>query len=194
MVRCGRCLQLCAGGGGVTYRLEQDANGAPVLVTARLRLRLPARDDIPASHAFWSSDRSVMMGGPWSMETLLAETEDLLAQWKKHGFSLFTVTRHGSDTGIGGIGPFFPDTHPEPELGWSLWNAADEGQGLAFEAATAARDWFFATSGYNTAVSYTHPANTRSHRLAARLGAVVDVTAPCPYPPPVHIYRHGVAT
>lgn len=175
----------------MTYVLAQDGNGGPVLETARLRLRLPRREDIPASYEFWSSPRSALMGGPWSMETLVAETEDLLAQWQKHGFSLFTVTRKGSDDGIGGIGPFFPVSHPEPELGWSLWSAADEGQGLAYEAAAAARDWFFATSGYTTAVSYTDPANTRSHRLCARLGAVVDATAAHPYgDEPTLSYRH----
>lgn len=162
----------------MTYRLAQDANGGPVLETARLRLRMPTMGDIPASYRFWSSDRSHLMGGPWSMETLVAETEDLFAQWQKHGFSLFTVTRHGSNDGIGGIGPFFPDTHPEPELGWSLWDAADEGQGLAYEAAQAARDWFFATSGHRTAISFTDPRNHRSHRLCERLGGVVDPTAP----------------
>jgi RimJ/RimL family protein N-acetyltransferase len=175
----------------MTYQLAQDAIGGPVLQTARLRLRMPTLDDIPASYRFWSSDRSRLMGGPWTMETLVSETKDLLAQWQKHGFSLFTVTRPDSDDGIGGIGPFFPETHPEPELGWSLWNAADEGQGLAHEAAAAARDWFFATSGYQTAVSYTDPDNHRSHRLCERLGAKVDPVAAHPYgDEPTLTFRH----
>lgn len=165
----------------MTWRLVQDGDGNPVLETERLRLRKPTVADIEPSFRFWSSDRSRMMGGPWIMEKLRAETQGLLDQWAKHGFGLFTVTRHGSDEGIGGIGPFFPDTHPEPELGWSLWNAADEGQGLAHEAAVAARDWFFATSGHTTAVSHTDPANHRSHRLCERLGGVVDPDAPHPY-------------
>ena len=175
----------------MTYRLEQDANGGPVLVTGRLRLRKPVMADIAASHAFWSSDRSALMGGPWTRATLEAETQGLLDQWQKHGFSLFTVTRHGSDDGIGGIGPFFPDSHPEPELGWSLWRAEDEGLGLAHEAAAAARDWFFATSGHDTAVSHTDPANLRSHRLCDRLGAVVDADAAHPYgDEPTLTFRH----
>jgi RimJ/RimL family protein N-acetyltransferase len=175
----------------MTYELAQDANGGPVLVTERLRLRRPTLGDIPASYGFWSSDRSALMGGPWSMETLASETEGLFAQWQRHGFSLFTVTRHGSDEGIGGIGPFFPDTHREPELGWSLWNATDEGHGLAHEAAAASRDWFFATSGYQTAVSHTDPANTRSHRLCERLGAKVDRDAAHPYgDEPTLTFRH----
>lgn len=175
----------------MTYHLAQDADGCPVLVTERLRLRRPSLSDIAASYRFWSSDRSILMGGPWSMEKLQEETQGLLDQWEKHGFSLFTVTRHGVDEGIGGIGPFFPDTHPEPELGWSLWHAEDEGQGLALEAATAARDWFFASSDHRTAVSYTDPDNHRSHRLCEHLGATVDPDAPHPYgDEPTLTYRH----
>ena len=165
----------------MTYVLAQDGEGRPVLETARLRLRVPNASDIAPSARFWASDRSHMMGGPWTLDQLRAEHQGLLDQWQRHGFSLFTVTRKGDDTGIGGIGPFFPATHPEPELGWSLWNAEDEGQGLAHEAAAAARDWFFATSGHRTAVSHTDPDNHRSHRLCEKLGGVVDLDARHPY-------------
>ena len=175
----------------MSYTLRQDANACPVLETARLRLRLPQMADLPASTAFWASERSHLMGGPWTAEETAAEFQGLLDQWAKHGFSLFTVTRKGSDDGIGGIGPFYPDTHPEPELGWSLWSAADEGQWLAYEAAVAARDWFFATSGHRTAVSHTDPVNHRSHRLLSRMGAVVDASAKHPYgDEPTLTFRH----
>lgn len=175
----------------MSYVLRQDASAAPVLVTARLVLRLPHMRDLPASTAFWASDRSHLMGGPWTAAETAFEFKGLLDQWAKHGFSLFSVTRKGSDEAIGGIGPFFPDSHPEPELGWSLWNAADEGQGLAYEGAIAARDWFFATSGHGTAVSHTDPTNLRSHSLLARMGAVVDLTAAHPYgDEPTLTFRH----
>jgi RimJ/RimL family protein N-acetyltransferase len=162
-----------------------------VLQTRRLTLRKPHAGDLVACMAFWASPRSQMMGGPWTPEQTANEFDDVLAQWAKHGFSLFTVTLQGSDDGIGGIGPFFPDTHPEPELGWSLWDAAHESKGYAFEAALAARDWFFATTPYRTAVSHTDPANHRSHRLCERLGAVVDPTARHPYgDEPTLTFRH----
>lgn len=163
----------------------------PTLHTPRLTLRLPATQDLAACSAFWASERSHMMGGPWTAEQTAHETADVMAQWAKHGFSLFTVTLVGSDDAIGMIGPFFPDAHPEPELGWSLWDANLEGQGLALEAAIAARDWFFANTPYRTAVSHTDPANIRSHRLCERMGAVVDATAPHPYgDEPTLTYRH----
>jgi RimJ/RimL family protein N-acetyltransferase len=119
-----------------------------------------------------------------------AEFPQLTRQWAAQGFGMFAITRTGDDRAIGLVGPFFPAGHPEPELAWNLWDVADEGHGLAREAALAARDWFFAQGAYQTAVSYTHPENTRSHKLAEALGAVVDATAPCPYAPPVRVYRH----
>ena len=162
-----------------------------VLHTPRLTLRQPLPKDIPASIAFWSSPRSHMMGGPWTPEQTTQEFHGITAQWAKHGFSLFTVTLNGADDAIGLIGPFYPDTHPEPELGWSLWDATLEGQGLAYEAAIAARDWFFATTAFRTAVSYTDPQNHRSHRLCERMGAVVDAAATHPYgDEPTLTYRH----
>ncbi|MDW4550624.1 GNAT family N-acetyltransferase [Defluviimonas sp. D31] len=175
----------------MTHRVTQDAEGRPVLWTERLRLRVPNDGDLPASARFWASDRSHLMGGPWTYEKTREGYLDILDQWQRHGFSLFTVTFHDSDKGIGGIGPFYPETHPEPELGWSLWDAANEGRGLAFEAASAARDWFFATSGFRTAVSHTDPDNAASHRLCERLGAAVDPDARHPYgDEPTLTWRH----
>jgi RimJ/RimL family protein N-acetyltransferase len=162
-----------------------------MITTARLILRKPLPSDLPASSVFWASERSHLMGGPWTPEETAKETDDLHAQWAKHGFSLFTAVLKSTGQPIGGIGPFFPDTHPEPELGWSLWSADLEGQGLALEAALAARDWFFANTRYKTAVSHTDPVNYRSHRLCERMGAVVDPAALHPYgDQPTLTYRH----
>jgi RimJ/RimL family protein N-acetyltransferase len=162
------------------------------LHTARLTLRQPAARDLPAFTVFWTSPRTAFMGGPWTAEEAVAEWPELARQWDVHGFSLFVITRTGDDRAIGLAGPFYPEGHPEPELSWNLWDASDEGQGIATEAALAARDWYFG-QGHDTAVSYTHPENMASHRLAERLGAVLDATAACPYPPPVRVYRHWVA-
>jgi RimJ/RimL family protein N-acetyltransferase len=169
-------------------RLTQDAHGGPVLETARLRK--PQSSDLPGFTAFWTSPRTVFMGGPWTPEDAAAEFPDLTRQWAQHGFSLFVMTLLDIDRPIGLAGPFFPEGHPEPELAWNLWDAADAGQGLATEASRAARDWFFAASAHKTAVSYIHPGNAASHRMCERLGAKVDRDAACPYPPPVDVYRH----
>jgi RimJ/RimL family protein N-acetyltransferase len=170
--------------------------GSVVLTTERLILRKPRMADLPDCVAFWSSDRSHMMGGPWTPEETEANLQAVIDLWPRNGFGLFIVTLKGSDRAVGLIGPWQPADYPEPELGWSLWDSALEGQGLALEAATAARDWFFATTGRTTAVSYTDVNNHRSHRLCERMGAVWDPLARSPSPPPERIYRHfagGVA-
>lgn len=161
-----------------------------ILTTPRLILRQPDERDFAPSVAFWASDRSHLMGGPWTEDQTRAEYEDVLRQWQKHGFSLFAVTLKGADRCVGLIGPFYPDSHPEPELGWSLWDVTLEGKGIAYEAAVATRDWFFTATPYRTAVSFTDPQNFRSHRLCERLGAVIDLSITSDAEGPVVTYRH----
>ncbi|MCB1390496.1 MAG: GNAT family N-acetyltransferase [Rhodobacteraceae bacterium] len=180
----------------MTWVLAQDDRGLPVITTGRLHLRAPKDADIAPSARFWASERSHLMGGPWTWDETVAAWHDVNDQWRRLGFGLFILTFRGRDEGIGSIGPFFPTTHPEPELGWSIWDPDHEGRGLAFEAADAIRDWFFATSGYASAVSHTDPANARSHALCRRLGAVEDPLAPHPYgDEPTLTFRHyrGIA-
>ena len=71
------------------------------------------------------------------------------------------------------MGRFFP----RRSWGWDLFDDGHEGQGFATEAATALRDWAFATAKLETLVSYTHPDNAKSQAVARRLGGVEDVTA-----------------
>ena len=162
------------------------------LVTDRLVLRRPTMGDLPESVAFWSSDRCRMMGGPTTPEETAKSLQKVIDLWDLRGFGLFALTLKGSDRAVGFAGPWQPVGYPEPEIGWNLWDAELEGKGLAFEAASAARDWFFATSGHTTAVSYTHPDNVRSHRLCERLGAVDDPDT-AQLDPPERIYRHHAA-
>ena len=163
---------------------------APTLTTARLTLRAPAPGDEDASVPFWMSVRSRFMGGPLTEVAARAEWPEVLDQWPPHNFGMFVITETGDDRAMGLAGLWFPATHPEPELGWNLWDAAHEGQGFAREAVSAARDWFFATTDHRSAVSYINMENHRSQHLARSLGARPDPEAACPYPPPVSIWRH----
>lgn len=162
----------------------------PTLHTARLTLRLPDLSDTAAAIAFILSDRARLMVDPMSEDEARAEFAAVIDHWAMRGFGLFAITLKGNPRAIGLAGPWMPQTHPEPEIGWNLWDGIHERQGIATEAARAARLWAFETQGWQTAVSYIHPENHASHRLAERLGATLDPTAACPYPPPVHIYRH----
>ncbi len=164
----------------------------PTLTTDRLTLRAPGPQDWPACRDFLQSPRSAFVRREaldeakcWRAFCHIAGT------WFARGYGQFVITKTGSDQALGLVGPWHPIEWPEAELAWTLWTDAAEGQGIAFEAAVAARDHLFGTLGWTTAVSYIDPANTRSIALAERLGAGIDPTAKSPFDTPVCVYRHS---
>lgn len=89
---------------------------------------------------------------------------------------------------LGQVGISYGPLFPEWELGWFLFPEA-EGQGFAYEAAIALRAWGKDERRLETLVSYIDPENTRSARLAERLGARLDASAKRPDPTDL-VYRH----
>ncbi len=63
---------------------------------------------------------------------------------------------------------------------WTLWSNADEGQGVAFEAAHAYLDHVYHARLFPMLLAHVEPENLRSRNLALRLGAVLDTTATAP--------------
>lgn len=164
--------------------------GTPVLTTARLRLRAPMVRDWPAWRVFALSPRAALLG-PFDAFSAWHAFGHAIGHWVLRGFGWFTLTRRGSDDAIGLAGPWRPETWPEPEIGWALFDRADEGHGFAFEAVAAVRDFAFRVLGWTTAVSYIDPANTRSIALARRLGARRDdAAARLPAAPEAQVWRH----
>lgn len=148
---------------------------APVLETARLRLRGPEAHDLPAHVAFMATERSRWVGGTQTEREAWRGFASGVGHWHLMGFGLWTVTRKGCGRAIGRVGCIFAGGWPEREIGWSLYEG--EGEGLAFEAAEAALAHAFGPLGWTTAVSYVHPENARSIRLAERLGGRLDPDA-----------------
>ncbi len=166
--------------------------GTPVLHTDRLTLRAPGPQDWEAYCAFILSDRAVHVRAPdLDRGKAWRAFGHLIGHWILRGFGQFVYCLRGTDRALGSTGPWFPEGWPEPEIGWTVWDAAAEGRGFAFEAAAAARDHAFRDLGWTTAVSYIDPANTRSIRLAERLGATRDDSAATPFPgESTLVYRH----
>ncbi|MEL7093076.1 MAG: GNAT family N-acetyltransferase, partial [Pseudomonadota bacterium] len=108
------------------------------ITTARLILRPPAPDDLPALTAFYMSERSRLTGGHVSRTQAWLKSVAMLGHWTARGYGLWAVTAKDDGAFLGLVGPFYPDGWPEHELGWILMPEA-EGRGIAFEAATAAR-------------------------------------------------------
>jgi RimJ/RimL family protein N-acetyltransferase len=163
---------------------------APVLYTERLTLSRPGPEVVPGAVAFLTSERARFMGVMTPPEAV-ADLAKVMGMWEAQGFGLFAVRLKGEEAPIGFAGAWQPEGYPEPEIAWNLWDASHEGQGLATEAARAGRAWAFEAQGWSTAVSYAHPENHASHRVAARLGAVRDQETVAPFPPPVHVWRHA---
>lgn len=166
----------------------------PVLETERLVLRAPAARDFDGWRDFFLSERSQWIRGsaPAVDEpTAWRAWAGVIGHWVMRGWGTFVITTQDSDRGLGMTGPWAPVNWPEYELGWSCWDPALEGTGLMAEAAACARDHAFGVLGWKTAVSYIAPANTRSIRLAERLGAVCDPQAPrFPGEAEALVYRH----
>ncbi len=161
------------------------------LQTQRLILRRPKPADWPAFRDFFASDRSTSLGGPVTVGKSWRHFASELGHWEIHGYGMWTVTLRGDDKPAGLIGPWVPADWPETEIGWIILSGDLEGTGVATEAAAAAVRHAYEALGWDTAVSYIAPENTRSIRLAEKLGAVLDQTAPKPeaYPDTL-VYRH----
>ena len=173
--------------GAAAVRTGRFAALVPVIETDRLRLRAPGIGDFPIYARFLIDD------------TLDSATEDdreaawldfcqLVASWPLRGLGPWTIEdRTGQPVGAVVVNHEYGD--PEVELGWAV--ARDhEGQGIATEAARAARAWLFATQGLATLVSYIDPANAASVAVARRLGASRDPVAEAAIGHDCLVYRH----
>ncbi|MEM9049504.1 MAG: GNAT family N-acetyltransferase [Pseudomonadota bacterium] len=161
------------------------------LETQRLILRRPAPKDEPGAMAFLLSDRTRMLGGPFTPQRAWTVFAAGIAHWELRGFGGFAVTMKGEDRCLGIVGPYFPAGWPEPEMSWMLWAEA-EGRNFGYEAAKACLTHLFRDLGWTTTVSYIDPLNARSIALAERLGAARDETAPRPDPEDL-VFRHKPA-
>jgi RimJ/RimL family protein N-acetyltransferase len=145
---------------------------APVLTTARCLLRPLAARDFAAFAALHDSPHARLM---WVFPNRDAAWERFLALaggWTALGSGGWAVTDRWSDAFLGHTGFFHGQAAGVPELIWAL-TAAAEGKGYAEEAVRAARGWG-RRNGMATPVSHIDAGNTRSIRLAERLGAVLE--------------------
>lgn len=166
----------------------------PVLHTERLTLRAPIAADWPTYRDFALSDRARFVRPPdVDEERAWRMFASMIGHWVLRGWGSFVFTPKGDDRPLGMVGPWFPQGWPEREILWMVWDMSCEGKGLVSEAVDATLDHAFGALGWDTAVSYIDPANTRSIRLAERLGARPDPGAPTSRlaeSPVLHVYRH----
>jgi RimJ/RimL family protein N-acetyltransferase len=152
---------------------------ASELVTPRLRLRR-WRDGDEAQIAELSAHPEVARYLNAAAGPFVPRFE---AHWDEHGFGLWAVALPGpsgaAEECIGFVGiaypKFLPAVADRPEIGWRL--AYDSwGQGLATEAASAARDQALGPMGLGGLISVIHPDNVRSQRVAEKLGMTIEAS------------------
>ncbi|MEL6683350.1 MAG: GNAT family N-acetyltransferase [Pseudomonadota bacterium] len=161
----------------------------PVLHTESLTMRAPRWDDFEAYAAFRGSDRTKLLGGPFTREQAFNQLAEIAGHWALRGYGRWMVADRATDQPLGIVGLYYPEGWPEPEIAWSVFEIG-EGRGIAHEAALAARAYAYDTLGWTTAVSLIDPANTRSVALGQRLGCVQDAPYDHPSLGILHVWRH----
>jgi len=128
-------------------------------------------DFAPLGELF-ASERSIYIGGPIDRQKLWYWVAGEVGSWSLQGFSSWGIETHDGAF-VGQVGVNKPNHFPEVELGYLIMPEFG-GQGIAFEAAEAARAWAFETLKIETLVSYIDPKNACSIALGQRLGCVID--------------------
>ncbi len=149
----------------------------PVLDTPRLQLRGPEPQDYPDFKATFASYRSRFMGGPLNAyETWMLYAAEI-GHWEIRGYGMWMIHLRETDETVGMAGGWCPAKWPEREIAWIIWPDRG-GKGFALEATHRVRQHLYLDAGWEGAVSYLDPKNLDSIRLAERLGAKKDATAP----------------
>ena len=121
------------------------------------------------------SDHSKTVGGPFTQDEAFGELTSIIGQWQLRGYGRWMVADRASDAPLGVVGIYHPGDWPEREIGWTVFKEA-EGKGIAHEAALAARAYAYQHLGWDRIVSCVAPTNTRSAKLAQRMGCVKEST------------------
>ena len=162
----------------------------PQLETLRCILRAPVIEDFEAFRQIMMSERAQYMDGPFDRSGAWDEFTECVSGWLLRGYGAWAIEEKTNGAVIGFTLVHMEFGDREPELGWFL-TAEAEGKGYAFEAAKAAKAYALETLELPSLVSYIDPPNTRSIRLAEKLGAWHDAAASAEFEEPICVYRHA---
>ena len=160
---------------------------APTITTEHLNLRAHRASDMDAFWDFYQTPRADFMDKPQNRSHLWYGLMAEVGSWVVDGHGGWAVDLHDG-TLIGQVAILQPPHFAETELGWLLFDGY-EGLGYAHEAAEAALNFARETVKPASLVSYIHRDNTRSKRLAERLGATPDPQAKAHDDEDI-VYRH----
>jgi RimJ/RimL family protein N-acetyltransferase len=141
----------------------------PTLEADRTRLRAMRIEDFPAWAEILCSDRARWMDGPYTRDTAFVEFEATAGAWPLRGHGGWTVEDRATGEVLGFVCLNMEPSDRETELGFFFREAA-EGRGVAFEAASAARDWAWSMACRRSSATWD-PENLQLRPMAERLGA-----------------------
>ncbi len=148
---------------------------APVVLSARLRLRGHRVDDYPTIAALWADPVVIrhIGGRPQTANESWSRLLRYAGHWTLNGYGFWAIEELGTGAYLGEVG--FADFHRDmtpalesvPEAGWVLAPDA-HGKGYALEAMIAALGWMDARTKRTQCI--IAPENQASRKLAVKLG------------------------
>jgi RimJ/RimL family protein N-acetyltransferase len=144
--------------------------------TERLRLRRYRPEDLDDLHAMLSdAEHMRWYPAPFDREASAAWLRRTLQSYEARGFGLLIVEDRASGEFLGTAGPTIQvvEGADEVEIGWHT-RPGRKGEGIAPEAAAAARDWAFDHLEVDHLIALVRPENLASGRVAEKLGMRVD--------------------
>ena len=150
---------------------------APLIETARVRLRPFRSDDLDAQAAALGDPEIVrhLGGNTYSREDSWRRMLCAPGMWALLGYGYWAVERREDGLWLGqvGFGDFKRDMEPSieglPEMGW-IFGVHAQGQGYASEAAAAALRWADQSLKAPEIVAIIDPDNAPSIRVAEKSG------------------------
>ena len=161
------------------------------LETERLRLRSWRNEDFEHFAAYYDDENLARyIGGTCDRATAWRRFAAIVGHWQLRGYGPWAVEEKTSGAFVGGVGLWFPEGWPELEVGYWLV-AAMQGKGYASEALMRSKSYAFDELGAETLVSYIHPENLASIRVAERAGAPCEATIELHTYGPHQVHRYS---
>lgn len=151
----------------------------PIVETERLRLREFGHADLEELAAMVANaDQMTFYPRPKTRAEASTWISRNLELYEQFGFGFWRVESRGTSDFLGycGIRPLILEGASEIEIGWhtrkTFWN-----QGIATEAAAAAKDLASGRFGVARLVAVIHPDHIASRRVAEHIGMRLEQTA-----------------
>ena len=150
------------------------------LQSERLILRLPQFSDLSTYINYCGSIRTKYVGGPFNRSQAFEKLSAMIGHWHLRGFGRLIFVEKTTNNPIGHVGALQLDEAEVPDFTWTIWDSANEKKGFALEACVAYRSYAAREIESQSLVARILPENTRSIRLAKKLGGELNCEIPAP--------------